>query len=63
MELVDEPEGPVAQAPALRFTQLGHDLSQHPDRSGSREIETTQKVQEGALAGTGRPENRHALAG
>ena len=63
MELVDEAQRTVAQAAALGIGQRAHLLPGHEHLACSGHVKPTQQVQQGALAGAGRAQDRYRLAG
>src|SRR3954467_3058815 len=62
MELVDEAERAVAHRTALRFTQAAECRAVDDDLAARGRIEPTEEVQQRALAGAGRADDRDALA-
>ena len=57
MELVNEPEVTVAQAPEFGFGQLAEILAGDADRAVADVIEPAEQVHQGRFAGSGRAEN------
>src|SRR4029077_18001478 len=62
IELVYEPQRPIADAALLRFAYRGDVLALDEDLACAWRIEPAQYVQQRALAGPGGAHNRHALA-
>ena len=62
VELVDEAEDPVSQRRALAFADRRHRPPGDGHLATVRGVETAQTVQQGALAGTGRTDERDRLA-
>ena len=61
MELVDKTQVLVAQTPLLRGRQGRQLLPHQRDMAGTGGIETTEQVQQGALARARCPQQRHGL--
>ncbi|KAG1270106.1 hypothetical protein G6F65_013366 [Rhizopus arrhizus] len=62
MELIDKAQRLVAQQAARGIRQRRHALAGHIDFAGGWNIQPTQQVQQRALAGAGRTDDRHRLA-
>ncbi len=62
MELVDETERTVAQLAALAIGKVRHRLAFDLDLARARRVEPAEDVQQRALAGAGRADDRERLA-
>src|SRR3990172_12409537 len=63
MKLIHKTKRAIAQQPALCFTQRTHLLTVNAHLAACRQIETTEQMQQGALAGTGHADNSDKFAG
>ena len=59
VKLVNEADRAVAQFAARGFTQLRHRLALNVHFTAGGQVQPAQHLQQGGLAGTGRPHDRH----